>query len=93
MCWGAGLLEDLRCDGLEGAPMRCAERVFLGGNSQCKGPVVGTSLEEGGGNSCGCSSLDKRGAAAGEKGEEHRASGRQGLASEECNYFLMLAPF
>ena len=71
----------------------CRESVPGRGNSQCKGPVVGTSLEEGGGNSCGCSSLDKRGAAGGEKGEEHRASGRQGLASEECNYFLMLAPF
>ena len=46
------------------------EQGFLGkGNSQCKGPVVGTSLEEGGGNSCGCSSLDKRRAAGGEKGE------------------------
>ena len=27
---GVGLLEDLRCDGLEGAPVRrCAERMFL----------------------------------------------------------------
>jgi len=47
----------------------CRESVPCRGNSQCKGPVVGTSLEEGGGNSCGCSSLDKRGAAGGEKGE------------------------